>query len=402
MENNNKNSLFVIIIISLLFGIAGGVSGEMFARIYLLQNIYKVPLFGEINVPQNVYGESNLIIESPKKVIVEQNTKIIETINSASKNIVGIFDKISSKKGLATTTTLKIDELYDTTRVQGQGFVVTSDGWIMSDYVPTDLLSAYQTKASSSLQKFKNDFISKYVIINNEGEILNLLDIDLDAKQLISFWEIDAKDLNVRQFENISDIQKGQLVVATNINSVAWTSTVSKKYSSDQTLVFSSDKSYSEIILSQNLPTDFGNGFLFNINGDLIALLSPDKNIVPVSSYFSCLTCLLNKEAISHPYLGLNYINLEDFSDPNTAKIVGAGAMIYPNKDGISIIKSSPAEIAGLKKGDIIKTINTIKIDKDNSLSDLIASFKTGEKLNFSIERDKREMQILVTLSKLK
>ena len=91
MENNNKNPLVVIIVISLLFGIAGGIGGEIFARVYLLQNAYKVPLFGEINVPQNVYGGSNLIIESPKKVIVEQNTKVLETVNSAKKNIVGIF-----------------------------------------------------------------------------------------------------------------------------------------------------------------------------------------------------------------------------------------------------------------------------------------------------------------------
>jgi len=398
---NNKNSLFTIIFIALIFGITGGIGGEIFARIFLLQDIYKVPLFGEINVPRNVYGGSNLIIESPKKVIVEQNTKVLETINSASKNIVGIFKKIDTDQ-VSTTTTFRLSDLYNINKAEGQGFVVTSDGWIMSDFAPSDLLDAYQTKASSSLEKFKKDFILNYEIIDSAGDVYSLLDIDFDSSELISFWRINANDLNVRRFENISDINKGQLVVATNLNGVVWMSTVSQKHESKQPLVLSSDKSYSEIVLTQDLPIDFGSGFLFNINGDLISLLSTDKVISPVSSYFSCLTCLLNKEAITHPYLGLNYINIDNFSNPNTAKSLGQGAMIYPNDKGIAIIENSPAEIAGLKKGDIIKAVNTIKINKKNTLSDLIATFKPGEKLSLKIERDEKEMQIIVTLSTLK
>ncbi len=400
MKKNKNNSLIFIIIISLFFGLAGGIGGEFIARIYLFQDIYRIPLFGEINVPKNVYGKSNLIIESPKKVIVEQNTKVLETVNSASKNIVGFFKKKQKQKlkNNIATSSFKIEDYYNLDSPEGEGFVITSDGWIISGFIPQELLKIQATKASTTLIKLKKEFISKYAVINSDGQIFDLIDVNLDNKESVSFWRVDAKDLSVKEFEKVSEINNGQLVVATNFKGATWLTTISAKYSQNLPLVLSSDETYSEISLVQKLDNDFKEGFLFNTDGDLIALINFNKIIKPISSYFSCLSCLLDKEIISKPYLGLYYIDLANFADPLTLKKARHGALIYPNSKGISIIKNSPADIAGLKEGDIITAINTIEINDVNRLSDLISEFRPEEKLNFTIERNKKEIQLAVIL----
>ena len=140
---------------------------------------------------------------------------------------------------------------------------------------------------------------------------------------------------------------------------------------------------------------------MFDVTGNLIALINGDEPIIPISSYFSCLSCLLNEDSMLRPYLGLNYVTLENFSNPETLEIAGEGALIYPDENNISIVDGSPAEKAGLKEGDIIITLNAIKIDNDYRLSDMISQFRPGEKINMTIIREGVEMQVLAILESL-
>lgn len=407
MENSLRGKTFSIILISLVFGIVGGIGGELLTRFYVLQNIFKVPMFGEISVPENVYSGSNLIIESPKKVVVEQNTKVLETLNSVNKNIIGIFDaKPSITKATSTiATTSKIfvpQNNYNLNNYRGQGFVITSDGWIISNFIPEVFLDSKTNTATTSTEKIKVALLPKFVIINNEGKIYKVIDFTIDKNSGVTFWRVEAKDLSVRQFKKISDIEKGQLVVATNFKGKSLLTTISGKYVNEQPSVYSSEKIYSEISLVNEVDKNFNEGFLFNTDGDLIAILKYGEAAKPVSSFYSCLKCLFDKKEFSKPYLGIYYLNLFNYSDPLTKEKFGDGVLISPNEDGISIIKNSPAELAGLKKGDVIKTINAIKIDRNNNFSDILSEYSTNEKISFTIERGQQEMQIDVSLGSVK
>ncbi len=400
-----KKNLFKIIIFSLLFGLLGGVGGELMARLYLLQNTYKVPLFGDVNVPENVYGGSNLIIESPKKVIVEQNTKVVETAKNAQKNIVAIFKKntIKPKKinNQLATTTLNIENYYNLQVPLAQGFIVTSDGWIMSNFVPTEMSVLKKQQATSTLLKIKKDFISQYVIITQDRIVYDLVDVNLSVDEQTSFWRINANDLGVRQFKSISEITNGELVIITDFYGHIWLTTVVNKYSDDLPLVLSSDKNYAEIKLANFLNKNIKQSFIFDINGNLLALGQADKKIIPISVDFSCINCLLDGKKIAKPYLGLNYINLHHILTTNK-NIAREGALIYPNNQGVAIVKKSPADLAGLLSGDIIIAVNAIQINKDNNLSDLITQFNPGEKLNLTIIRNNQEKQVLAVLDELR
>lgn len=403
MEKAKNNSIFLIVLLALVFGLAGGIGGEIISRVFLFQDIYKVPMFGEIDVPENVYSGSNLIIESPRKVIVEQNTKIIETVSSARKNIVGIYERleddiISPKLAEISSSTFEIENSYDLKSPISEGFVITSDGWIISKFFGGDLLTLSDDLATSTFISLKEGILEKYILISSDGEIYRPIDLEIDSDDKISFWRIEATDLGVKQFEDYAELEKGQLVLATNFSGATWVSSISQKYPSKMAQILSSDESYANLSLVKSIDEKFENGFLFSVDGDLIALLDKSAKITPISTYFSCLNCLLEKKKLEKPYLGLNYIDLGRFVSPSLNSSVDYGALISKNSEGIAVEDASPADLAGLKENDIILAVNTIKIDENNNLSDTILQFSPKQKINLRVLRDGSEMQILVDL----
>lgn len=67
-----------------------------------------------------------------------------------------------------------------------------------------------------------------------------------------------------------------------------------------------------------------------------------------------------------------------------------------------AVTEGSAAEKAGLKKGDIIKTVNDKKIETPNDLSEEIREHKPGDKVVISYVRDKKEQKVTVELGKWK
>jgi serine protease Do len=66
----------------------------------------------------------------------------------------------------------------------------------------------------------------------------------------------------------------------------------------------------------------------------------------------------------------------------------------------LEVTKGSPAEKAGIKKGDIITKVNESKIESPESLYETIHNFKPGDKVKILLTRDGKEQTILATLDK--
>ena len=67
-----------------------------------------------------------------------------------------------------------------------------------------------------------------------------------------------------------------------------------------------------------------------------------------------------------------------------------------------SVTEGSAAEKAGLKKGDIIKTVGDAKIETPNDLSEVIRDHKPGDKVSITFLRDKKEQKVTAELGKWK
>jgi serine protease Do len=74
-----------------------------------------------------------------------------------------------------------------------------------------------------------------------------------------------------------------------------------------------------------------------------------------------------------------------------------------PKAEGViisDIKKSSPAERAGLKVGDIILEINGEKIQNDETIIAIINDARAGDVLDLKIYREKHSFNVKLTLEK--
>ncbi len=79
-----------------------------------------------------------------------------------------------------------------------------------------------------------------------------------------------------------------------------------------------------------------------------------------------------------------------------------SGALVYKNKQGIAVVKNSAAESAGLKEGDIIISIDGVKINQDNDLADMIQRHIAGDKIRISYARAGKTYDVEIVLGEIK
>lgn len=391
MQNNVKHKVIVVVVLSTIFGLFGGLVGAIATRFYLLEKAFNIPLFSEISLGGYGASGSNLIIRDAKKVIVEQNTKAIEVAESTGNSIVGIFKKIKlQEEGLKI---FKPQNFYNVHDELGQGFIITSDGWIMTDFIPSELQYAYT-------EKVKKNTLDNYVVMLKDKKIHSVDDIIIDKKTGYSFWHVGVNDLPVRGFVAKDDIHNGKLVIAVNWDGFTWMTTLTGMKTDSISSVKSSEDLNGEIILEQTVPEDFWSSFLFDFNGNILAVINKDGVARSIYSYMSCVDCLLNNKSLTRPVLGINYIELYKMVEPESDKMFNfrEGIMIYKDKTGIAVIPKSPAEKAGLMVGDILISVNGIKINKENTLPYLISRYMVGDKIEIEYTREGKSGKAEVVL----
>ncbi|MEA3463875.1 MAG: PDZ domain-containing protein [Patescibacteria group bacterium] len=389
-QENRKNGIMLIIILAVTFGMASGIVGELVARSYLSD--YNTPFFGEINFSNENYGGAALIIRDAKKVIVEQDTKIVETINSANNSLVGIFKKqkivlpSQGKHNSATGDEFNINNYYQINQETGHGFIITSDGWII-------------TAANI-------DVLDDYVIITKDKKIYNINKIVRDSLTMFHFLHIAANDLPVKKFIPVNEISNGQLVLAVNWNGQSWSSRISDMRSAKRSLVNSSDIFFSRLNLVNNPPKEFNGSVLFNLSGDVIGLINDQGEIKLIYCFTSAVKSLLKYEEVRRASLGVNYIDLSQLVKAGATDLLrngyDKGAIIYQDNKGIAVVKNSAADLAGLKEGDIIISADNIEINKGNNLTDVIQQFIAGDKVRIIYWRNGEKGEVEVELGEVR
>jgi len=382
MANKIKSNLLWVVILSVVLGLTAGVCGEIITRVYIL-NDFSLPYFSpEVNLTDLNGNRSNLIIRDPKKVVVNEDIKITETINSLSSSLVNVFKEIVPKAGADTAK----PDYYSLDRPLFKGLIITSDGWVMS----------------SLSGDIKDDFAVKgYVVVTSDRKIYKIDKISIIKDlpgDMIFFHLVSATNLSVRKIVPRAELSLGQsLLVIDNNNNVWPTSLSSFKKTPD---VLNSDSLNARIALANNSDAIQKNSFVFNLSGDLTAVISGTKEIIPAFAYDSYWQSFWKKGLATRPYLGVNYLDLSVVQIPGI--ILEKGALIYPSSDKVAVAKESPAALAGLAAGDVITWIDNQEINGANDLADLIAKYKPNDKITITYIRGGQEKELELKLGQLK
>jgi S1-C subfamily serine protease len=382
MSEKIKNSTFWLISLTLVCGLVAGVAGAIITQSFLLKDSSLSYFNQELNLNSLNNNLSNLIIRDPKKVVVNQDLKVSETINSVSNSMVGIFKEINLKT--------KVDPLkqsyYSLENPLFSGLIIASDGWVVAS-VPLE---------------FKDNFsVKDYVVVAADRKIYKIDKITSFKKlpgDILFFHLVDATNLPVRRIVPRSEFSLGQsLIVVDSLRNV-WPTTLSSFKKIPE--VLNSDSLSARIDLAKDSDGIQKNSFVFNLAGDLMAIISVDKEIIPAFIYNASWTSFWKKGVATRPFFGVNYLDLSLTYFP--ALNLNKGALIYPGSDKIAVFKDSPAFVAGLTEGDVITWVNNQEINNANDLADLIANYAPGDKLAITYLRAGQEKEVDIKLEEFK
>jgi len=277
----------------------------------------------------------------------------------------------------------------------GTGFIISSDGLILTNkHVVLD------EKAS-------------YAVLTNDGKKYEAKVLARSPIEDLAILKIEARNLPVASLGNSDVLELGQTAIAIGNALGEFRNTVSVGVISGLArTVRAGSLGYEETIhnvIQTDAAINPGNsgGPLVNLKGEVIgintAMASGAENIgfaIPINKAKRDIESVKTKGKIEAPFLGIRYLTINSELAKEKKLSVDYGALIDSDGKNPAIVSGSPAERAGLKKGDIILEINGQKITEDNTLGSVISRFSPGDTIDLKILRDGKEFNLKVILGK--
>jgi len=265
----------------------------------------------------------------------------------------------------------------------GSGFIISDDGYVVTNNHVVD----------------KADDIK--VILEN-GDEFDAEIIGKDPKTDVALLKIEPKGkLRAAEFGNSDELRIGDWVIAIG-NPFGLGNTVTAGIVSADGRVLGLG-SYDDFIQT-DAPINPGNsgGPLFNLDGEVVgvntAIIFRGQGIgfaIPINLAKSIVEQLKQSGSVVRGWLGV----LIQQITPEIAEgleIKGVKGVLVAD-----VTPDSPAEKAGIERGDIIVDFNGKEVDEVTELTTMVAGVAPGSQVNVKLIRDGNEKDVTVKLGKL-
>ncbi len=270
-------------------------------------------------------------------------------------------------------------------RSLGSGVIVSDDGYIVTNNHVVEGADTIKVSIAGE----KREYDAKL--------------IGTDAKSDLAVVKIDAKGLNAITFYDSDRVKIGDVVFALG-NPFGVGETIT------QGIVSATGRSSVGIVEYENfIQTDAsinpGNsggalvnsaGYLIGINSAIISRSGGNVGIgfaIPSNMAENIAKALIGEGKVTRAYLG---VSISDVSDELSS--------FYDKRSGAlvtSVEKGTPAEKAGLKRGDLIIAVDGKEVGSSAALRNMIAAKAPGTKITLRFLRDKAAYERSVTLGSL-
>lgn len=386
-KKGDKPFISQIIILSAVFGFGAGLVGQIFADAYLdpWQEIY---VNQSLNANQNPVPPVPELKRVKRFLGIQQDFEVNSAVLKTASALAGIYPKKPAGGNL-------LNQIYLAKDLLNSGFVLTSDGWLVS--------------YGKNLAAVKIDQLA--VVVKNK--VYAVENIIVDKTTGIVFLKIAANNLSVMTLGDSEESALGQLhlalnglgeTVVTTIKNNAFLPAGSPRLGEAGSQTMSSERYDKQILLADRLSPNYLGGPLINLAGEIIGVVKESSSeqdlaaAIPVNQFRPVIEGILKNNKISRPFAGINYFDLSLVVglDQSLSQGLDKGALVYQNPKA-----KTPAALAGLKANDIIVSLDGQPLNKAGGLVDLIQPYRPGDEITLEILREGKTVKQKLTLSAL-
>lgn len=271
---------------------------------------------------------------------------------------------------------------------EGSGIVYSEDGYIITNYHVIE-------------SAIGNSNASVYVTFYNDEEDVQAEIVGGDEVTDLAVLKIEKAGLTPAEFGNSSDLKVGEIAVAIgNPLGEEFASTVTVGYISALNRKVTTDgRTYKLIQTDAAINSGNSGGALVNSEGKVVGINSVKVSLtgveglgfaIPSDDALPIIKELIANKRIIRPYIGLAGINI-DTAVANRNHLVEG---VYVDK----VYSNTPAQKAGIQRGDIIVSIDGVDITTMEELNDIKNSKKVGDTVELGIYRSGREEKVTIVL----
>jgi S1-C subfamily serine protease len=327
-------------------------------------------------------GQQTQVAQVPSQAapIVPENSNFIAGIvNQAGPAVVRI-DSARSARGRAAGSG-------QVQRGTGSGFISTSDGQIITN--------AHVVDGASTVQ-----------VTLRDGRQLNGRVLGTDPVTDIAVVKIDGNNLPTIRFSNSDTIQPGEWAIAIG-NPLGLDNTVTAG------IISATGRSSNQIgvpdrrveFIQTDAAINPGNsgGPLLNVRGEVIgvntAILRGAQGLgfaIPINTVQRIANQLAANGRAEHPYLGVQMITLTPQTKADLNRNPNNGITVNEERGVLiaQIVPNSPAARAGLRPGDVIRSIEGQAITESAQVQRSVESARIGQPLSMQISRNGQQQTV--------
>lgn len=283
---------------------------------------------------------------------------------------------------------------------RASGVIISADGYILTNNHVVE--NANTVKVTTHDEKQYNAKI-----------------IGTDPRTDMAVIKIQAKDLDFAKFADSNNVKVGEYVIAVG-NALGLGTTVTSGIVSAKREQFDLNGKAFESIIQTDASINQGNsgGALADLNGNLIGINTAIASqsggsigigfAVPSNTARKISEEIIKNGKITRAWLGVGMVA---YNDEYRKSLVDQGVPTLPEKNGVMVAQvydNSPAQKAGIKKGDIILAIDNVDftvMKKENEavskMSTIVSGKKVGQTIKIKLLSSGKEKTLNVVLGKM-
>ncbi|PHJ66150.1 serine protease [Nostoc linckia z18] len=274
-------------------------------------------------------------------------------------------------------------------RGSGSGFIINSSGQILTN-------------------SHVVDGADRVTVTLKDGRTFDGKVLGEDAVTDVAVIKIDANNLPTVPVGNSDILQPGEAVIAIGnplgLNNTVTSGIISATGRSGSD-IGASDKRVDYIQTDAAINPGNSGGPLLNTRGQVVAMNTAIIRgaqglgfAIPMNTVQRIAQELIAKGRVDHPYLGVQMVTLTPENKERLKNIAGDRLNLTADEGVllVEIVPRSPAAAAGLRPGDVIKSISNQPVTKIEQVQKLVENSKIGSNLPIQVERNGQILQLAV------